>query len=119
MLVSGSPFPNRRFPATDETLLLVQLVRMEHVDAVEQAEEIMALPGVDGCFVGPVDLALSLGLSRHRSIYEQHPAYQMHYRGLANNAAHLCTFYKTATAPCHICTFYKTATAPCHTKGRP
>ena len=36
--------------ANDETLLLVQ---MEHIDAVEQAEEIMALPGVDGCFVGP------------------------------------------------------------------
>ncbi|MXY82437.1 MAG: hypothetical protein F4Y91_10315, partial [Gemmatimonadetes bacterium] len=40
------------------------------------AEEIMALPGVDGCFVGPVDLALSMGLSRHRSSYEQDPAYQ-------------------------------------------
>ena len=59
--------------ANDETLLLVQ---MEHIDAVEQAEEIMALPGVDGCFVGPVDLALSMGLSRHRSSYEQQPAYQ-------------------------------------------
>ena len=59
--------------ANAETLLLVQ---MEHIDAVEQAEEIMALPGVDGCFVGPVDLALSMGLSRHRSSYEQQPAYQ-------------------------------------------
>ena len=59
--------------ANDETLLLVQ---MEHIDAVERAEEIMALPGVDGCFVGPVDLALSMGLSRHRPVYEQDPAYQ-------------------------------------------
>jgi 4-hydroxy-2-oxoheptanedioate aldolase len=49
---------------------------MEHIDAVNQAEEIMALPGVDGCFVGPVDLAISLGLSRHRAEYEQEPAQQ-------------------------------------------
>ena len=56
--------------ANEETLLLVQ---MEHRDAVERAEEIMALPGVDGCFVGPVDLALSLGLSRQRSEYERQP----------------------------------------------
>lgn len=59
--------------ANEETLLLVQ---MEHIDAVNQCAEIMALPGVDGCFVGPVDLAISLGLSRHRETYEQHPDFQ-------------------------------------------
>ena len=59
--------------ANDDTLLLVQ---MEHIDAVNQAETIMSLPGVDGCFVGPVDLAISLGISRHRETYEQHPDYQ-------------------------------------------
>jgi 4-hydroxy-2-oxoheptanedioate aldolase len=53
--------------ANDETLLLVQV---EHIDSVNQVEEIMATPGVDGCFIGPTDLALSMGLSRHD--YETH-----------------------------------------------
>lgn len=61
----GNDYPEK---ANGETLLLVQ---MEHLDAVGQAEEIINLPGVDGCFVGPVDLALSMGISRHT--YEQHP----------------------------------------------
>jgi len=54
----GSGFPER---ANEETLLLVQI---EHVDAVREVEAIMATPGVDGCFLGPTDLALSLGLPR-------------------------------------------------------
>lgn len=57
--------------ANDDTLLLVQ---MEHIDGVDACADIMALPGVDGCFVGPVDLAISLGLSRHREEYEKEPA---------------------------------------------
>ncbi len=40
------------------------LVQIEHVDAVDQVEAITSLPGVDGCFVGPTDLALSMGLTR-------------------------------------------------------
>ena len=67
--------------ANEETLLLVQ---MEHIYAVNQAEEIMALPGVDGCFVGPVDLAISLGLSRHRGEYEQEPAQQAALKKIVN-----------------------------------
>ncbi len=47
--------------ANQETLLLVQI---EHIDAVNQVEQIMAVPGVDGCFIGPTDLALSMGLPR-------------------------------------------------------
>jgi 4-hydroxy-2-oxoheptanedioate aldolase len=54
----GSGFPER---ANEETLLLVQI---EHIDAVREVEAIMATPGVDGCFLGPTDLALSLGLPR-------------------------------------------------------
>ena len=61
----GADYPEK---ANEDTLLLVQ---MEHIDAVHKAEAIMALPGVDGCFVGPVDLALSMGIDRHT--YEQHP----------------------------------------------
>jgi 2-keto-3-deoxy-L-rhamnonate aldolase RhmA len=47
--------------ANEATLLLVQI---EHVRAVESVEAILDLPGVDGCFVGPTDLALSMGLPR-------------------------------------------------------
>ncbi len=47
------------------------LVQIEHIDAVEQVDEIMALPGVDGCFIGPTDLALSMGLPRQG--YENTP----------------------------------------------
>jgi 4-hydroxy-2-oxoheptanedioate aldolase len=54
----GSDYAER---ANAETLLLVQV---EHVDAVRDVNEIMATPGVDGCFIGPTDLALSMGLPR-------------------------------------------------------
>ncbi len=47
--------------ANEQTLLLVQI---EHIDAVNHVEQIMAIPGVDGCFIGPTDLALSMGLPR-------------------------------------------------------
>ncbi|MBM3127192.1 MAG: 2-dehydro-3-deoxyglucarate aldolase [Chloroflexi bacterium] len=36
-------------------------VQIESAQAVENAEAILAVPGVDGCVVGPQDLALSLG----------------------------------------------------------
>ena len=37
-------------------------VQIESIRAVENAEAIMSTPGVDGCWVGPADLALSLGI---------------------------------------------------------
>jgi len=36
-------------------------VQIESVQAVENAEAIMAVPGIDGCMTGPQDLALSMG----------------------------------------------------------
>lgn len=54
----GEDYPER---ANRETILLVQI---EHVDAVNAAETILSIDGVDGCFVGPTDLALSMGLPR-------------------------------------------------------
>jgi len=36
-------------------------VQIESVPALENVEAIMATPGVDGCMVGPADLALSMG----------------------------------------------------------
>ncbi len=37
-------------------------VQIESAQAVKNAEAIMATPGIDGCWVGPADLALSLGI---------------------------------------------------------
>jgi 4-hydroxy-2-oxoheptanedioate aldolase len=38
------------------------IVMIETIEAVERAEEILGVEGVDGCFIGPADLALSMGL---------------------------------------------------------
>ena len=37
-------------------------VQIESITAVDNAEAILSVPGVDGCWVGPADLALSLGI---------------------------------------------------------
>ncbi len=47
--------------ANDEVFLAVQI---ETVQAVEQAEEILGVDGVDGCWIGPSDLAKSMGIDR-------------------------------------------------------
>ena len=64
----GEDYPER---ANSETLLLIQI---EHIRAVQAAEAILSIPGVDGCFVGPTDLAISMGLSRFS--YEQELSYR-------------------------------------------
>jgi 4-hydroxy-2-oxoheptanedioate aldolase len=46
----------------DENLAII--VMIETIEAVEQAEAILAVAGVVGCFIGPNDLALSMGLSQ-------------------------------------------------------
>jgi 4-hydroxy-2-oxoheptanedioate aldolase len=43
----------------DQVLVMVQI---ESVQAVDNAEAILATPGVDGCWIGPSDLALSYGV---------------------------------------------------------
>jgi 4-hydroxy-2-oxoheptanedioate aldolase len=52
----GDDYPDR---INEEFFLAVQL---ESIQAVENAEAIMATPGVDGCWAGPGDLALSMGI---------------------------------------------------------
>ena len=42
---------------------LAVIVMIETVQAVEQVDAIMAVDGVVGCFIGPNDLALSMGVS--------------------------------------------------------
>ena len=52
----GSDYPDR---INDELFVAVQL---ESVTAIANAEAIMATPGIAGCWTGPSDLALSLGI---------------------------------------------------------
>jgi 4-hydroxy-2-oxoheptanedioate aldolase len=48
-------------------------VQIESVQAVENAEAIMAVAGVDGCWMGPGDLALSMGIHpRDQGSHEGH-----------------------------------------------
>jgi 4-hydroxy-2-oxoheptanedioate aldolase len=37
-------------------------IQIEHIDAVENVEQIAAIPGVDVLFIGPADLSQSLGI---------------------------------------------------------
>lgn len=37
-------------------------VQIESASAVENAEAIMAMPGIDGCWIGPSDLSFSMGV---------------------------------------------------------
>lgn len=45
--------------ANDQVLVVLQI---EHIDGVNNADEILSVPGVDACFIGPNDLAASMGL---------------------------------------------------------
>jgi 4-hydroxy-2-oxoheptanedioate aldolase len=48
-------------------------VQLESIRAIENAEAIMATPGVDGCWAGPADLALSMGIDpRNAADDERH-----------------------------------------------
>jgi len=54
----GLGFQQYKAWAEQETILIVQI---EHIDAVENLESILAVEGVDGFIVGPYDLSGSLG----------------------------------------------------------
>ncbi|NLV74006.1 MAG: 2-dehydro-3-deoxyglucarate aldolase [Chloroflexi bacterium] len=45
---------------SDANMLCV--VMIETVEAAQHSDEILSVPGVDACFIGPVDLALSMGI---------------------------------------------------------
>jgi 2-keto-3-deoxy-L-rhamnonate aldolase RhmA len=38
------------------------ILQIEHIDAVEHVDDIVAIPGVDAIFIGPYDLSASMGL---------------------------------------------------------
>lgn len=50
------------------------LVQIEHINAVKRAREILSVDGVDGGFVGPNDLAASMGLLNTN--FREHPDWQ-------------------------------------------
>lgn len=52
----GDDYPD----AIDEQVFVA--VQLESIQAVENAEAIMAVTGVDGCWCGPADLAFSMGI---------------------------------------------------------
>jgi len=56
----------------DRTVLCI--VQIEHIDAVRNLDEILAVPGLDGIAVGPADLAASMGHvgnSAHPDVVDQ------------------------------------------------
>ena len=57
--------------ANDEIAVIVQI---EHIDAVNRADEILSVKGVDACFIGPNDLAGSMGLKP--DIHCKHPEHE-------------------------------------------
>ena len=52
----------------DEVFVAIQL---ESRGSIELADEIMAVEGIDGCWLGPADLANSLGHPRHSSEHDE------------------------------------------------
>jgi len=51
--------PATYYEKANEQILVV--VQLEHVKAVENAEEILSVPGIDAFFIGPNDLLSSMG----------------------------------------------------------
>lgn len=75
----GGSMPAIRFGTTgaeylkhaDEEILLV--LQIEHIEGVEHADEILSVPGVDACFIGPNDLAASMGIGLGVPLESDHP----------------------------------------------
>ena len=55
----GMEFDSYVNRANEDSLVIVQI---EHIDAVNNIEEILSVKGVDGTFIGPYDLSMSLGV---------------------------------------------------------
>jgi 4-hydroxy-2-oxoheptanedioate aldolase len=75
----GGGMPALRFGTTggeylrhaDEEILLV--LQIEHIQAVEHCDEILSVPGVDACFIGPNDMAASMGIGLGVPLESDHP----------------------------------------------
>lgn len=55
----GTSFANYREWLDKEAVVIVQI---EHIDAVNDLEAILTVPGVDGYIIGPYDLSASMGI---------------------------------------------------------
>lgn len=55
----GSSFEEYRQWLEKESIVIAQI---EHIDAVNNLDEILAVKGIDGCIIGPYDLSGSLGV---------------------------------------------------------
>ena len=55
----------------DDNILVV--LQIEHATGVEHADEILSVPGVDACFIGPNDLAASMGVGRGVALESDDP----------------------------------------------
>ncbi len=74
--------------ANDEILVVIIA---EHVDAVERADEIFSVPGIDAAFIGPNDLHASMGLP---------PAFESDHQQFIDAVAHIrATAGKHGLAP--------------------
>lgn len=71
--------------ADNEILLVLQI---EHIDAVERCDEILGLEGVAACFIGPNDLAASMGIGLGVLLESDHPR-------MVEAFAHVCTTAKS------------------------
>ena len=61
--------PEKQQRLNEELCLMVQI---ETKEAVERIDELCAVPGIDGIFIGPADLSASLGLpgqTGHETVY--------------------------------------------------
>jgi 4-hydroxy-2-oxoheptanedioate aldolase len=63
--------PATYYAKADEEILVV--VMIEHVEAVEAADEILSVPGIDAVFIGPNDLLNSM--RQPPAFDSQHPAF--------------------------------------------
>lgn len=57
----GADYPDW---VNEQVLVIVQI---ESIAAVENAEAILSTPGVDGCWLGPADMALSMGIDPRKA----------------------------------------------------
>jgi len=81
--------PATYYAKANEEILVV--VMMEHVDAVEAADEILSVPGIDVVFIGPNDLLNSMG---------QPPAFDSEHKAFVDAVQHvLKTARKYGIAP--------------------
>jgi 2-dehydro-3-deoxyglucarate aldolase len=55
----GEGFDEYKKWLEEESVVIVQI---EHIDAVNNIEEILSVEGVDGCIIGPYDLSGSMGI---------------------------------------------------------